>query len=371
MLTIDSELQEKVEEILAKNIKRIQSSAGRGEKNGSDCNAGAVALLDVKTGDALALATYPSYDMSRFDEDYEKLSKDKANPFYNRCVSGLYSPGSTFKPLSAIAAMQSGNLTPNETIKTEGKYTFYDDYQPSCWIWSENHITHGTINVSSAIEQSCNYFFYEIGRRMGIDTLAEYASEFGLGEYTGIELTEEAKGAMASPGYKEQIIKNVTNRSWFGGDTLQAAIGQSYSLFTPVQMANYAATIANGGVRHKVNLIKNIRSSVDGSVVAEFPAQVTGEVAMSEDILNAVKNGMRRVVDEGSASNIFNDYNIPIGGKTGTPQVGNGSNNAVFIAYAPFDNPEIAISVVLEHGVRGTNAAQVAKDVFDVYFNNK
>jgi len=369
-LTIDSSLQEQVERILAENIQAIQKSAS-GKKKGEDCNAGAVAVLDVKTGDTLALASYPTYDMSRFDEDYAMLLENKANPFFNRSVSGLYSPGSTFKPLSAIAAMQSGNLTPYERVQTKGIYKYYQDYQPSCWIWSENHITHGTINVSTAIEQSCNYFFYEVGRRMGIDTLNEYASEFGLGEYTGIELREEAKGAMASPDYKKKVIKNITNQSWFGGDTLQAAIGQSYSLFTPVQLASYAATIANGGVRYKVNLIKNIRSSEDGHIVAEYPPQIVGKVDMSNDVINAVKNGMQRVVDEGSASNIFAGYSIPIGGKTGTAQVGSGSNNALFIAYAPFNNPEIAISVVLEHGVRGTNAAKVAKDVFDVYFNKE
>ncbi len=370
-LTIDSRLQEETEKILANNIKRIQGSALSGKKNGKDCNAGAVALLDVKTGDTLALASYPSYDMSRFDEDYEILSQDSANPFYNRSVSGLYSPGSTFKPLSAIAAMQSGKLTPREVIQTKGQYKFYADYQPSCWIWSEYDTTHGNINVSTAIEQSCNYFFYEVGRRMGIDTLSEYATRFGLGEYTGIELSEEAKGAMASPEYKESIITNVTNKSWFGGDTLQAAIGQSYSLFTPIQLANYVATIANGGTRYKVNLIKNIRSSVDGSVVAEYPPQIVEEVEMSDDVINAVRNGMRRVVDEGSASNIFADYPVSLCGKTGTAQVGNGSNNALFVAYAPSDNPQIAIAVVIVHGVRGTNAAQVAKDIFDVYFANE
>ncbi len=370
-LTIDSRLQQQVEEILANNIQRIQLSAPSGAKNGRDCNAGAVALLDVKTGDTLALASYPTYDMSRFNEDYEKLLEDSANPFYNRSVSGLYSPGSTFKPLSAIAAMQSGNLTPREIIQTKGIYKFYADYQPSCWIWSEYDATHGSINVSTAIEQSCNYFFYEVGRRMGIDTLSKYATSFGLGEYTGIELTEEAKGAMASPEYKESIITNVTSKSWFGGDTLQATIGQSYSLFTPVQLANYVATIANGGTRYKVNLIKNIRSSVDGSVVAEYPPQIVEKIEMGDDVINAVRNGMRRVVDEGSASNIFADYTVSICGKTGTAQVGNGSNNALFVAYAPADDPQIAIAVVIEHGVRGTNAAQVAKDVFDVYFANQ
>ena len=172
---------------------------------------------------------------------------------------------------------------------------------------------------------------------------------------------------MASPEYKKEVVASATDREWFGGDTLQAAIGQSYSLFTPIQLANYAATIANGGTRYKVNLIKSVRSSVDGGVVKEFNPEVVEKVDMDDEVINAVKQGMKRVVDEGSASEIFANYGIAVGGKTGTAQVGNGSNNAVFIAFAPFDDPQIAVSVVLEHGVRGTNAAQVAKDIFDKY----
>ena len=197
----------------------------------------------------------------------------------------------------------------------------------------------------------------------------EYAKKFGLGEKTGIELDEEVAGHMASPEYKKEVVASATDREWFGGDTLQAAIGQSYSLFTPIQLANYAATIANGGTRYKVNLIKSVRSSVDGGVVKEFNPEVVEKVDMDDEVINAVKQGMKRVVDEGSASEIFANYGIAVGGKTGTAQVGNGSNNAVFIAFAPFDDPQIAVSVVLEHGVRGTNAAQVAKDIFDKYFN--
>ena len=204
---------------------------------------------------------------------------------------------------------------------------------------------------------------------MGIDKLDEYAKKFGLGEKTGIELDEEVAGHMASPEYKKEVVASATDREWFGGDTLQAAIGQSYSLFTPIQLANYAATIANGGTRYKVNLIKSVRSSVDGGVVKEFNPEVIEKVDMDDEVINAVKQGMKRVVDEGSASEIFANYGIAVGGKTGTAQVGNGSNNAVFIAFAPFDDPQIAVSVVLEHGVRGTNAAQVAKDIFDKYFN--
>ena len=368
VLTIDSDLQRVTEESLAKTIENIRKSSGVKEKDGADCNAGAAVVIDVKTGDTLAIASHPTYDMSRFDEDYSILLQNEAKPMWNRSVSGVYSPGSAFKPLTAIAALETGKLRTNEVIKTEGVYKFYADYQPACWIWNEYKLTHGNQNVSEAIENSCNFFFYEVGRRLGIDMLGEYAKKFGLGELTGIELSEETAGHMASPEYKKQVVSNVTSQDWYGGDTLQAAIGQSYSLFTPVQLANYAATIANGGTRYKVNLIKSVRSSVDGSTVKEFKPEIIENIDIDPASLRAVKQGMKRVVDEGSASSIFTDYAIQIGGKTGTAQVGDGSNNAVFIAYAPFDNPEIAVSVVLEHGVRGTNAAQVAKDIFDAYF---
>ena len=369
VLTIDSELQEYVEKSLERTINSISASGGKNK--GADCNAGAAVCIDVKTGDLLACASYPSYDMSRFDEDYSKLIKDERKPMWNRAVSGTYSPGSTFKPLSAIAALQSKNLSVNEIIVDEGVYKYYPDYQPACWIWNGYHTTHGPINVSQAIENSCNYFFYEVGRRMGISTLDEYAAKFGLGQKTGVELYEETAGHMASPEYKKQVVETVTESTWFGGDTLQAAIGQSYSLFTPVQLANYTATIANGGTRNKVNLIKSIRSSVDGSIVKEFTPQVMEHIDMSSEVLNAVKDGMRKVTDEGSAKNIFQGYSIAVGGKTGTAQIGNGSDNALFVAYAPFDDPQIAVAVVLEHGSAGTNAAYVARDIFDKYFEKK
>ncbi len=358
MLTIDKDLQETLEKSLESKIKSI----------GNDCNAGAAVVLDVNTGDCLAMASYPTYDMSRFDEDYASLIENKSNPMINRAVSGLYSPGSTFKPLTAIAGVQTNNLSLNETIECTGVYRYFEDYQPVCWIWSENHLTHGKQNLTEAIENSCNVFFYELGRRLGIDKLDEYAKKFGLGEYTGIELTEEASGHMASPEYKAEVVEDVVSRDWFDGDTIQAAIGQSYSLFTPVQLANYCATLANGGTRYKVNLIKSIRSSVDGSLVEEFKPQVEEEIDISEEALQMIHDGMKKVVDEGSASSIFEGYPIQVGGKTGTAQLGSGSNNAIFMAFAPFDDPQIAVAVVLEHGVRGTNAGQVARDVFDAYF---
>lgn len=368
VLTIDSELQEVAEQSLDKTIKNIQASGGRKAKDGADCNAGAVAVLDVKTGDALALASNPTYDLSKFNEQYNDLLNNSVSPLVNRAVSGLYSPGSTFKPLTAIAALQSGNLGRYEIIEDKGVYKKYNGYQPGCWIWNEYKTTHGRQNVSQALENSCNYFFYEVGDRMGIDTLDEFAAKFGLGETTGIELEEEASGHMASPEYKKEIITNVTSRDWYSGDTLQAAIGQSLSLFTPLQLANYTATIANGGTRFKVNLIKSIRSSSNGSIIKEFIPQIEDSLDIDKDILNAVKGGMKKVADEGSAAELFANYPVNIGGKTGTAQLGNGSNNAVFIAFAPFEDPEIAVAVVLEHGVRGTNAGYVARDIFNKYF---
>ncbi len=369
ILTIDSELQKIAEDSLAENIQSIAAAGGKEDKDGGDANAGAVVVLDVQSGDVLAAATYPTYNLSDFNDNYSELASDESAPLVNRAVAGLYTPGSTFKPLVAIAALETGAVETDELIEDKGIYTEYTDYQPRCWIWTQYHTTHGKINISTALEVSCNYFFYEMGKRLGIDTIDEYAQKFGLGEYTGIELPEEKTGQVASPDYKKQVEKSVTSQGWYGGDTLQAAIGQSYSLFTPVQMANYVATIANGGYRYKVNIVKSIRSSVDGSIVKEFKPEVVEKIDIAPENLEAVKLGMKNVVDEGSAREIFSDYPIQIAGKTGTAQVGSKvSNNAIFVAFAPYDNPEIAVAVALEHGVSGSNAAYVARDIFDEYF---
>ena len=367
ILTIDMNMQKVLEDSLENIINTISQNGGK--TTGEDANAGAGVVIDVKTGDVLACASFPTYDLSCFNRDYSQLLENNAKPLWNRAVSGTYTPGSTFKPLVAISALQSGNVSVSEKINDEGVYKFYDDYQPKCWIWQEDEKTHGNINVSSAIENSCNYFFYEVGRRTGIGRISDYASKFGFGELTGIELFEEVRGGVASPEYKKKVVKEQSEKSWFGADTLQASIGQSYHAITPVQLANYAATIANGGTRYKVNLIKSIRKSSDNSKVLENEPTVVEKIDITDENLKAVKEGMKNVVDEGSAQAIFKDYPIKIGGKTGTAQLGkNVSNNAFFIAFAPFENPEIAICVAIEHGVRGANAAYVARDVFDYYF---
>ncbi|MCX7714708.1 MAG: penicillin-binding protein 2 [Clostridia bacterium] len=370
MLTIDSDLQAVAEESLARNIAKIRESGGSvSDRKGADANAGAVVVLDVKNGNVLAMASYPTYDPANFNKDYQKLSTDKDKPMWNRALGGTYTPGSTFKPLTAIAALETGAINPSEIIECKGVYTFYSGYQPRCWIWTEQHRTHGPLNVSGAIENSCNYFFYEAGRRTGIDKIDEYAAKFGLGEFTGIELSDEVKGNAASPAVKEKAGKTKDEKTWYGGDTLQAAIGQSYNSFTPIQLASYIATIANGGTRYKTNIIQSVRSSVDGSIIKETQPTVLETIKMSSSTIKAVKEGMKRVVEEGSASSIFEGYPIAIGGKTGTAQIGSKvSNNALFVAFAPFDDPEIAVAVVIEHGFRGANSGYVAKDIFDEYF---
>jgi len=358
ILTIDADLQQTAEDSLERRISQIPGA-----------DAGAVVVLDVSNGDVLACANYPSYHPATFNQDYTQLVQNPAKPIWNRAISGTYTPGSTLKPLIAIAALESGSVSVNEKINCNGIYDYYKDYQPKCWIWSESGRTHGPQNVMTAIQNSCNCYFYEVGRRTGIDVMNEYASLYGLGEKTGIELLDEASGAMSSPAYKEKIGSTPEDQRWYPGDVIQTSIGQSYSFFTPIQLASYISMIANGGTRYQTHIIKSIRSTVDGEVIKETTPTVLSKATISKETLQAVQKGMYGVVDEGSASSTFKDYSISLAGKTGTAQVGrNRANNALFVAYAPFENPEIAIAVVLEKGAKGANAASVAKDIFDEYF---
>jgi len=372
VLTIDANLQRVAEESLARNIQQIATDGEGKENKGGDCDSGAVVVIDVKTGDILALASYPTFDPATFNEKYTELSSDPAKPLWNRAISGTYTPGSTFKPLTAIAALSTGAISLEDEISCDGVYTYFEDYQPKCWIWTEQHKTHGPQNVTKAIENSCNSFFYETGRLTGIDAIAEYAKKFGLTEKTGIELKEEVSGNVASPEYKKKVYSDENDQKWWAGDTIQAAIGQSCSAFTPIGLANYTATIANGGTRYRTHIIKSVHSTVDGSLIFENTPEVLSKIDIPKDHLDAVRLGMFGVADEGSAKQIFKGYPISVGGKTGTAQTSkNVSNNALFISFAPFDEPEIAVAVVIERGYRGVNAAYVARDIYDEYFGIK
>ena len=363
ILTIDSELQKVMESKLEETIQSIAASGGEG--TGGDCNAGSAVCIDVRNGEILAMASYPAYDPTQYNKKYNELVQNPANPLWNRAISGAYEPGSTFKMLTAIAALEEGVTTPEEQILDEGVYKYYPDYQPQCMVWKYGR-THGLVNTSLALQESCNYYFFEVGRRLGIDKIEEYGKRFGLAQLTGIEIGGEVKGSLSS-----RIETEKNGGIWYPGNTLQAAIGQGNTLITPLQLANYVATIANGGTRYKPHLLKSVKAHDDGTVIAEGKAEVVETISMQPQNWAAVMEGMERVTEEGSASNVFKDFFVKVGGKTGTAELSKGSNNGVFVAFAPFDNPEIALAVVIEHGTAGNRAAPVAKAVFEQYFQTK
>lgn len=356
VLTIDADLQQRTEESLAKSIANARADKGY------DCYSGAAVAVEVETGGILAMASLPNYDPAEYTKKYNELLKDPKNPLFNRALNGMYTPGSTFKPLTAIAALEEGIIGPSTLLETKGKYTYYaPSYQPTCLIWKNTGQTHGNINVSEAIGVSCNYFFYEMGRLLTIDKMNEYANYFGLGLPTGVELSE-SDGIVAGPAYREKI-----GTTWYPGDTLQAAIGQSDNMYTPAQLASYVSTILNKGNRYALHLVKEVRKYDTGEIVFRNGRQLLSQYQMSDATFNAVKDGMRRVVADGTARAVFEDFPIEVGGKTGTAEVGGGSDTVLFVGFAPYDNPKIAVAVVLEHGATSRYAAQVARDIFECY----
>ncbi len=354
ILTVDLNLQRRAEEALASMINNLRIKAA------PDVSGGAVCVINIHSGDVLAMASYPSYSLATFEEDYSKNYKNKDKPFWNRAISGTYAPGSTYKILTSLAGLEEGAVTISERIRDLGKYTFYDDYQPVCHVYPGSH---GNVNVTDAITYSCNYYFYETGRRLGIDKLEAYSRKFGLGELSGIEIPGEARGIVACRDEKEE-----RGEIWYPGDTLQASIGQSDHLFTPLQLSNYIATIVNGGTRYKTHLLYKIKDYKSGKIRETLPV-IEEETEISPENYKAIMAGMRSVAEDGTASDTFRDFEIAVGGKTGTAEAV-GTNNALFVAFAPYDNPEIAISVVVEHGEHGNSIAPVAKEVFEEYFIN-
>lgn len=362
VLTIDLELQKTLEESLAKVISDIKKSG-----IARDASSGACVVMDVKNGDILAMASYPTFDPSKFNEEFDKLSTDPLKPMYNRAISGTYAPGSTFKMVTAVAALEENIIGVNDEIVDEGRYKYYSNsnYQPVCWIYADTGRTHGSVNVSDALKTSCNYFFYDVGRRLTIDKLQKYGKLFGLGEYTGINIEGESKGILASREDRES-----RGQSWYPGDTIQAAIGQSDHLFTPLQLANYVATLANGGTRFKPNLVKSIKS-YDGTVSIDFAPEILSQFDISDENYRAVIEGMAAASSEGTASSVFLGYEQNVASKTGTASVPSGTANGIFVAFAPVEEPQIAIAIVVEHGAHGNSVAPVAKDIFDTYFKIK
>ena len=383
VLTIDANLQKVTEEALRNNIQKI-ATGGFGKAY--DAKAGACVVMNVKNGEILAMASYPDYNPADFvggisTENWAKYRDNEAKPLVDKAIQNSYSPGSTFKMITAIAGLESGTINLNTRINDTGVYTKYANVgiTMNCWVWTDYHRGHGNINVSQAIEQSCNYFFYETADRMGIDKLVQVAKYFGLGGKTGIELQGETAGVLASRESKAKLHPNSTN--WNPGDSLNAAIGQGDNEFSPVQMARYISMLANGGHRVSPTIIKTIRNA-DGTEVAKeeiekfvnaklgIQEENVEEININQNYLNAILQGMKSVTSDsaGTAYSIFRNFNISVGGKTGSAEAPGNKVNAWFVGFAPFENPEIAIVVMVENGSHGNYTAEVVRNIMAEYF---
>lgn len=380
-LTIDSVLQEQTERILANGVsilkqniaqKRAEGTA-RGDYNvdlKDEITGAAAVVVNVKTGEPLAMASWPTYNVATILEDYQELLEAENAPLFNRTLMGTYAPGSTFKPCTAIAALTMGIVNTEDKIKCEGVYTRYaaEGYAPECWIWNstKDHLTHPEENVTTAIRDSCNYYFYSIGNYLGVDDLGKFAANFGLGEYSGIELVE-AKGNMSN----QANHMDYAGTEWRIGDTLQAAIGQSDSVFTPIQMAEYCATVANSGTRYSASILKSIRNYDYSEKLYDREPTVMSTVESAEYNWAAVHEGMWQVLNDyinEKNVNVWVDCQWRVAGKTGTAQKGEGiQNDGIFMCYAPYKDPEVAIFVVVERGGAGADVQFIARHIMDAY----
>ena len=382
VLTIDSQLQKIAEEALKDNIEKIKNG---GFGKSYDAKGGSCVVMNVKTGEVLAMASYPDYNPQSFadgisNEEWKSYNENKSYPLLNKCIQSAYEPGSLFKMVTAIAGLESGNISLTEKINDTGVYKKYGA-EWKCWYYTDYHRGHGYLNVIGAIEKSCNFFFYETADRMGIDTLDKYATYFGLGRKTGIELPSETAGTLASKDYVKSI-----KGSWNPGDTINAAIGQGYNKFTPLQMTKYISMIANGGNNVNVSIVKTIQNA-DGTEVSkdeinEYVKQKLGlteenteNITLNKDYVNAVREGMKSVTsgESGTAYVRFKDFNIKVGGKTGSAEAGKDANgndivNAWFAAFAPYDDPEIAVVVMVENGGHGNYTAEAVRNIMAEYF---
>jgi penicillin-binding protein 2 len=375
ILTIDANLQATTEKALANNIKKIASG---GFSKTSEAKAGAAVVMNVKTGEILAMASYPDYEPELFVNGISQKKLDEYNKgdnIFNRAISGVYAPGSTFKMITAIAGLETGAITPTEKINDVGVYK--KAHEPACWIWNSYGMTHGWLNVTDAIIHSCNYFFYEVGYRVTIDNIAKYAKYYGLGQKTNVELPMEEEGVVATRDKAKE-----RGDEWQIGETLSAAIGQSYNSYTPIQMAKYISMLANGGKPIDVTIVKSV-IDVNGNQIPKeeitkfvnaklgLEKQEKEDLNIKKENLEAVLKGMKGVTSEegGTAYSTFADFNIELGGKTGSAQTDvNGKVNGWFVGFAPYDEPEVAVVVLVENAGSGSYTAEVARDILQEYF---
>lgn len=375
-LTIDANIQATAEKSMKELIEKIRNG---GFGRAYDAKSGAVVALNVKTGEVLGMCSYPDFEPQLFldgisNDKWNEYTKGERSALLNRAIQSTSAPGSVFKMATAIAGLESGEITSTETIYDTGVY-YYGGSSWRCWSYTDYGVGHGSVNVAGAIKHSCNYFFYETAKRMGIDTLAKYARYLGLGSKTGIELVGEVSGTLASKETSEALGKK-----WYGGDTLNAAIGQGDNSFTPIQIAKYIAMITNGGHDVDVTLIKEITKAdgtkVDKQEIEQYIKNRLGledekkeDLQISQETIDTVMEGMKSVTTEtgGTAYSVFKNFEVEVGGKTGSAEAGK-NVNAWFTGFAPYDDPEIAVVVFVENGGHGYYTATVARAIFESYF---
>lgn len=351
VLTIDRDLQA----LAQKELKKVC------DKTDLYNSAGAVVVQDVNTGAVLASASYPTFDLADYYDKYEQLATNRRRPLWSRFALGTYAPGSTFKPMMAVASLEEGAITRSTIFNCGGLFRYYDQTFQCL-----NKNVHGGENVETALRDSCNIFFYNCAKRLGITKMNEYASAFGLGQKTGVEIAESA-GTLAGPEERE-----AAGGVWQSGDTIQAGIGQSDNLFTPLQLSNYCATVANGGTRYQLHLVQSLIDNSSGTVTETQP-KIEESLDLHKSTLTAVKSGMRLVATQGAPSLIFNQLRTEVAAKTGTSQVfvnGVKKNNGFLITFAPYDNPEISVASVVELAGSGTSTAEITSSIIKYWYQN-
>ena len=370
-VTIDLDLQRAAEESMAELIAQLRASG----EDGADMEGGAVVVMDTKTGQVLACASYPTYDPSKYFEEYNSLLEQDYNPLFNRALQAQYPPGSTYKMSMVVAGINSGTIGYGTYLEDKGAFTKYSPFVVNCLRWTQSHRTHGYVNAVTALQDSCNYFFYDIADRMNIQAIDSTAKGLGLGEATGVELAEKL-GYRANAENKKLLYANSTEAgatNWYPADQLMASIGQSINQFTPMQLCVYTNTLANRGVRYKATFLNRVMSADYRDLVYENEPVILSTMEISDSAYRAYTEGMRAVVTNGTAKSIFANYPVAVAAKTGTAQHSgskDASDNGAFVCYAPYDDPEISIAVYGEKAGHGSTMGQIAKAILDAYYSN-
>lgn len=372
-VTIDLNLQIAAEDALANRIETLKASGG----DGKEVEGAAAVAMDVHTGEILACASYPTFDLVNFNEKYDEILEIPYNALYNRALEATYPPGSTYKMSMIVASIDSGINSIDREIEDLGVFTKYEGFYPECMLYSNTGATHHMVDARKALAVSCNYYFYVLGDEIGLSVMDSTAKGLGLGEPTGVELPEDI-GHRANEETKKMLYGE--SEGFYQGDQIQSAIGQSDNKFTPLQLCVYTATLANRGTRYRATFLNRVVSPDYQELVLENSPEIMSVLDISDEAFRAYSEGMYWVTSmvsmdvEGTAVSTFRDYPVKVAGKTGTADVASGIVNGAFVCYAPYDEnnpdaPEIAIAVYGEKAGHGTSLAVVARDILDEYFS--